>query len=41
MPNAILEKYIAHDNLYYSSADFYDYIIFVINKNGNISQYFK
>ena len=37
----ILDKYIEHDNLYYSSGDFYSHMVFEVDKNGNIKKYFK
>lgn len=41
MTREVLEKYIERDNLYYISSNFYNYLVFAVNKNGNISQYFK
>ena len=37
----ILEKYIELDNLYYSSGDSYNYILFEVDTNGNIKKYFR
>ena len=41
MTPEILAKYIERNNLYYAHGDNYNYIVFAVDKNGNISQYFK
>jgi hypothetical protein len=41
MTHEILQKYLEHGSLFYSSGDDYSHIVFNVRRNGNITHYFK